>query len=418
MATPRFSENNLKGIFGDFECNKTHDAWILKKKLYNGSSCEIIIEKNKIIDLLNKLNKSQEIKFENLSFYKKMGFGSTIKTYFEHPIRIVYEHPSLKIKSLNSATSRLSVSSLRDEYSLLLYLSNPLDKLAEHTILNLDLKLIDKYPNQTIDFWDVIQILNEEILKLNSLKIESIIYLSQNEINRLTKAYLFYCAYHNNAILDMNSIFKKSYPLYPNKNFYIPEEKILKLDVEEELLNYYQRAIRLNDPFESFISFYHIFEYFFKIIEDEFKRNINLKVTNQFDGSEQEFRDIILMNTLNERKLLQLVFRRFLDKELLKVELNYIKRDYYSYLETHGVKFASKPTKTAKTKLNDNTFYDSLTERIYSIRNALVHRKEGFNEPKYLPFKKEHKDELREEFLLMKAIANQIIIRYSNRKKQ
>ncbi len=45
----------------------------------------------------------------------------------------------------------------------------------------------------------------------------------------------------------------------------------------------------------------------------------------------------------------------------------------------------------------------------------LVHRKEGIKEPKYLPFKKEHKNELRKELLLMK-IANQIIIKYSNQR--
>ncbi len=72
-------------------------------------------------------------------------------------------------------------------------------------------------------------------------------------MDRLAKAYLFNCAYRLNAVLSMNSIFKKDYVIYPNKSFYYPEKNILELNVGEEHLDYYQRAIMLKDPFESFL---------------------------------------------------------------------------------------------------------------------------------------------------------------------
>lgn len=404
MVDSIFTEDHIKRMLEYSECNETEDAWILKKSLLKGRTCKIKIDKNKIRDVLNR---SKKIEFKNNSLYKT-DFGSTTTTYFEQVVRIVYEHQSLKIKPLKSTTLELSIDSLSDEYSLFLYLSNslPLDVNA-----NLMWILSEEYADKTIDFWELIHILNEKISKIKSIKIKSIIPLTHKDINRLTKTYLFNCAYRLNAVISMNSIFKEYHSLFPNEYFYYTEETILKLNVNEELLDYYQRAIRLKDPFESFLSFYHIFEYFFNIIEEEFKENINLNVTNKFNGSEQEFKKIILADTLNEKKLLQLVFRRFIDKKMFKDELKSMKPEYYKYLKTHGVEFTSK-TKD-NTKLNDNDFYRTLTERIYTIRNALVHRKEGAKEPKYLPFKKEHKDELRKELLLMKVIANQIIIKSS-----
>ena len=289
-----------------------------------------------------------------------------------------------------------------------MYLSNPLDDLSIAAQVNL-ISILAKYENKTVDFLKIIKILNEEVFKIKSIKIKSILHLTQNDMDKLSKSYLFNCAYRHNAVLSMNSIFKKYYTIYPNDDFFLSSKSILNLDIKEELLTYYQQAIMLKDPFESFLSFYHIFEYFFKIIEKEFKESIILK-TVKFSGSEEEFKKIIWNGRLKEEKMLQLVFRRFLEEILLKDELFFMKEDYYSYLENNNVKFADA------NKIDDNKFYESLAGRIYKTRNALVHRKES-TKAKYLPFKKEHKEELRKELLLMKVIANQIIIKYSNQLK-
>ncbi len=89
-----------------------------------------------------------------------------------------------------------------------------------------------------------------------------------------------------------------------------------------------------------------------------------MEIQSQFNFTEQEFKDIILKNSLTDKKLLELVFRRFLDKNILKTELYYFDLDYYSYLENHIVDFANA------NRIDDNNFYESLALRVYKIRNA------------------------------------------------
>ncbi len=108
------TEDNLKGIFGSFDIDKTTDTWTLEIKLLKKEgSCKVKIETNEIINLLNK-NKCTE--FKDSSLFKKKSYGSTIKSYYEHVIREVDSHPSLKIGPLNSTTVNLSVSPLSNEY--------------------------------------------------------------------------------------------------------------------------------------------------------------------------------------------------------------------------------------------------------------------------------------------------------------
>ncbi len=322
---------------------------------------------------------------------------------FEHIVRIVYEHPSLKIQQLKTNTLEAYVNPPNDIYSLFLYLSHPLELLSSEAHFQFNWMLSEKYDGQIIDFWEIIRILNEEIFELKSIKIKSLVPLSHEDLNRISKVYLFKCAYRYNAFVSMISLFKGLNPLYPNDNrFSYTDESLVKLDINEELLNYYQQGVRFSDPFESFLSFYHIFEYFFRLVADEFKNDII--VSNNFEGSEDDFKKI-LSSCLNDEKRLELVFRKFINKHLFKAELYRFDPNYYSYLENNNVIFAE-----AK-KINNDKFYKTISDRVYKVRNALVHRKEWIDYHKYVPTNIEHRKELRQELLLMKIIANQIIIK-------
>jgi hypothetical protein len=76
------------------------------------------------------------------------------------------------------------------------------------------------------------------------------------------------------------------------------------------------------------------------------------------------------------------------------------------YLQNNKVKFANAD------KLDDSNIYNTLAKRIYSIRNSLVHSKEG-EKPIFEPFSK-HEEELRKEIPLIKLLSEQIIIKSSD----
>ena len=397
MAKLIFSEETLKRLFDDFKLSETSSDWIIDKDCFLGKSCKIKINKNKINNLLIR---SQNYQINNFTLYNNGGIPA--KT-FEHIIRIVYKHQSIDIDEFKTKTLEISISPMNDLYSLFLYLSYPLNSLYPNGDIELSMMLGKDYDGETVDFWEIIEYLNKEIFNGISLKIKSLMPLSHRYLDKLSKAYIFNCSYRHNAILSMQIPFNENNALYPNQ--YCFDTRIFSLEINDELLNYYQNAIGLIDPFISFLSFYHIFEYFFKLVEDEFKKDFKITLQSTFMGSEEELKKLYLCE-LNELKLLELVFRKFVNKERLKFELSCIKEDYYSYLIDHEVKFADA------NKIDDKNFYKSLSKRIYTTRNAVVHRKEG-NKPKYLPFINEHKNELREELLLMKTIANHIIINSS-----
>lgn len=181
----------------------------------------------------------------------------------------------------------------------------------------------------------------------------------------------------------------------------------MSLDIPKELLTYYKRGIHEDDPSIRFLAFYHIFEYFFKIIYGEFKNETKIIAPEKFRGSEEDFKSILFNNRLNEKNALQLVFQKYLRKEWIVEELNYRDTNNYSYLKDNRVEFANAPI------INDEKFYETAALRVYAIRNAIVHRKEGNNLSKYLPYEKEHRTELKKELLFMKILSEHILIKSS-----
>ncbi len=109
-------------------------------------------------------------------------------------------------------------------------------------------------------------------------------------------------------------------------------------------------------------------------------------------------------NSSNEKKELELVLRKYITKTRLKNDLNLFESSYYDKIFNNKVHFANAD------KLVESNFYPSLTNRIYKTRNALVHRKEGHERGKYLPFDISHKFELEDEILLIRVIASEIVL--------
>ncbi|MEL7669412.1 methylamine utilization protein MauJ [Methanobacterium sp.] len=179
---------------------------------------------------------------------------------------------------------------------------------------------------------------------------------------------------------------------------------------KKELLLYYEQALSTNDPVFRFLSFYHVLEYFFKIhSKKRFERDQIEDVMHQFLNKNELKKNIYKFDFSSyNHDLIANKDNLALDK-LQNEKEGIIYYDYYNYLTTEKVNFAdAKP-------LNDNKFIPTLAKRIYRVRNAIVHRKEG--ESKYLNYKKRHRDELKIELPLIRLIAEQFIINSSNELK-
>jgi len=294
--------------------------------------------------------------------------------YFEHSVCIQQENFKMRKFPRKIPVNNLSfeIKSPSENYCLFLYLSKDLPPLFRD-LLRSEIKNSVK-KNSDIHFKDLINILNDKIIKFKTLTIKSDSFLDYKEFLKLADSYLFYCAYSVNSVISRGDPFEKG---YEDINFgrYHKSTEIIEQDLNSELITYYKIAIASNDPFIEFISFYHIMEYFFRKFKEE--------------------------------EELKFVLKKYITLNDLKKELETYEKDYYNHLQTKRVEFADA------NPIKDENFYETLSERIYKIRNSLVHRKESYKEKKYLPFKKEHINELRREILLMRTIATQIILKNS-----
>jgi hypothetical protein len=259
------------------------------------------------------------------------------------------------------------------------------------------------FTETNIDLWDFLRKVSENILNCHSLNIKSLLPLSYSEFSRLADSYIFYYSYATNIAIQRKDPYNAHFrPIYLGPGFdnsEIPIEKI-----RTELLTYYLQGTKSNDPFVSYISYYHIIEYFFKIVKAELKESLIFSDQENFEGSDKELKRIILENSSNEKKELELVLRKYITKTRLKNDLNLFESSYYDKIFNNKVHFANAD------KLVESNFYPSLTNRIYKTRNALVHRKEGHERGKYLPFDISHKFELEDEILLIRVIASEIVL--------
>lgn len=194
-----------------------------------------------------------------------------------------------------------------------------------------------------------------------------------------------------------------------------------------------------NDIATQYLSFYHIIEYYFDSLYNEYiisemkgwladpqlsldKGSDILKFVDKakkFKGKSSKD------GQGNESDALRLVLEKYvkLDKLTMKLRDNYtkerVKKIYgVNINETNILEFYRRNSvKFLEDNLNiDFNSKDSacsnIRKRIYNTRNSLVHNKDSYNLKKYHPYDDE--EELRKEIPLIKMIAMEIIINTSN----
>ena len=114
----------------------------------------------------------------------------------------------------------------------------------------------------------------------------------------------------------------------------------------------------------------------------------------------------------DEKTGLLLCLKKYvLDLENLKNTINAIDATAIEYYKKEKVPFASEGGIINFSDSQD-AVYATIRNRVYSVRNAIVHSKEG-EKLRYEPFK--HDKELSKEIPLIRAIAEEIIVNSAKR---
>ncbi|MFE2277111.1 hypothetical protein ACFXAE_07545 [Streptomyces sp. NPDC059454] len=239
----------------------------------------------------------------------------------------------------------------------------------------------------------------------------------------LANSFLFHAAYNLDAAarIGVDSL------LEPRSIQRVRRGKGSTLDAPRQsykvdLVQHYLMGVAAEIPLLEYLSYYHIAEHFFhKVFNDDLVEQVRKGITDP-SFSARRSRDVqgiiktvdrALRQTreeggFNEPKALQLVMERFVSLPRLIQDLDSYDGTLIEYYATNDVPFAGAG-KLALRDTNEGKAHDALAKRIYKVRNALVHAKEG-DLPKYAPFT--HDAELLKEIPLMRFVAEQVIIEH------
>lgn len=201
-----------------------------------------------------------------------------------------------------------------------------------------------------------------------------------------------------------------------------PKEQITLLykQYTPELIEYFHTAERVDHlPFK-FICYFHIIEYFMdksahSVVAKKIKQII---MSPDFHAKSSEYISEAIKvfkaeteKFMTDKIKIGRVFAEYINRDdIQKFVENNALQDHFE--KDHTLKF-SKDLKINGLKFDsDNSFFESLTKRIYSIRCSIVHSNPDFDESKAVPFSPTptNIDFLRREIELMKEVARTIIV--------
>jgi hypothetical protein len=201
------------------------------------------------------------------------------------------------------------------------------------------------------------------------------------------------------------------------KKIYIPD-----------LIYHYENALSTDNPHLQFISYYHIIEYFYndvynrhlintvkqKITEPSFSSVKTESINNLIRLIQKNLKKNGEEHEYNEKESLRLTLKEYVKLNQLIDGLNEYNSkslkhysEPVSFLGKYSIEFG--PTEDEITE-NNKKIYSQIAERIYGVRNSVVHSKKG-DKAICLPVK--HDRDLLLEIPLVRLVAEQIIINSS-----
>ncbi len=330
----------------------------------------------------------------------------------------------------NDSVNGLSYVLSRPSNEYLIYL---LTKLSTNTPIRevvdplLQLKLFLRFSLKEREFErDLLFWLVRAMPRFLTLQIRSEGDMSVSEFERLASAFLFQLSYNLNvAVVPQRSLDKlvrrgritrlrRSRPeeIEAPKRIYIPD-----------LVYYYQMAIAAESPPLEYLSFYHIVEYFFEsVFYDDLIERVRYRITEPSFSHKrkQDIKKLIDEVTrflrirndklvFSEEEALRLTLNKFLNVGELLSSIKEYDESLIDHFRSRKVSF-SGGDEVDLEHMEQDKIIRSLSKRIYKTRNAIVHSKES-EKSRYIPFR--HDQELAQEVVLLRFIAEQIIIHSS-----
>ncbi|EMQ6158648.1 hypothetical protein R9D69_001225 [Pseudomonas aeruginosa] len=180
-----------------------------------------------------------------------------------------------------------------------------------------------------------------------------------------------------------------------------------------ELVAYYQMALGGESLILSYLALYKILEYFFTAASEHLlhQKIVEHLVAPDFShtkvGKLRELAKVVRKfdQKIDERRMLQTVFEQHIDKEALRLWIEGFDKENSGYFSIERELFGEP----SRIDTSDNQIFPTVGARIYHIRNALVHNKEG-EISRFIPFSGQEKI-LAKEAPLLRRISEELILK-------
>lgn len=245
----------------------------------------------------------------------------------------------------------------------------------------------------------------------------------RDDFESLAESFLFHWAYNFDSAMRLSDGFEQL--ARSNRIQRLRRSNVRTIDVprqiyEHELTQHYLMGVAASVPLLEYLSFYHVAEHFFrKVFDDDLVEQVRKGITDPSFSVRRstDIQKIIKVikkaqdqikeeGGFGEQRSLQLVLEKFVNLPRLVNDLTAYDANLVRHYAETKVSFADAPAVDLASP-NAAAVLNTLARRIYKVRNALVHAKEGAL-PKYAPFK--HDSDLELEVPLMRFIAEQIVI--------
>lgn len=271
-----------------------------------------------------------------------------------------------------------------------------------------------RQPLEVESLFDVIA----EGLRATTLRITAT--KANSDFETLANSFLFHAAYNIDAAarIGLEPWFRPQ-TIQRNRRTQADAFEAPRQTYDTDLVHHYLMGVAAEIPLLEYLAYYHIAEHFFdKVFNEDLVNQVRSSIADPSFSARRtkDIQSVIRIvakvqrqvkneGGVNEQRSLQLVLDRFVDVPRLAADLvayDATLVDYYN----NEASFAGA-NKVNIHGTDEDFTRGAIAKRIYKVRNALVHAKEG-ELPKYAPFA--HDEELAREIPLMRFTAEQIVI--------
>lgn len=254
-----------------------------------------------------------------------------------------------------------------------------------------------------------------DLFRFNTIRVDtapsSPLGRTTGRMHDIAEAAIFHFGYGKGVAISFTKTWERTYYWVGRKE--AQTVQFPRRTYNSELVSYYNLALSSESLVLGFLALYKILEFFYPSVSEE---TLHRKIKDQLVAPDfshtkpKKLRELAKIvrsfdNKHDELTALKLVISKYFDLSELREWISNYESENSAFFTEHNAVFGSQ----MKIDTNDNSIVQNVASRIYAIRNALVHNKEG-EISRFIPYTGQE-EALHKEVQLLLFLAENLIIK-------